>query len=364
MDKQHKNILYIGPYNEESNRGRIALANINGLIKAGHNLKIIPIYSDGKKNKETPSSLIAVEKANIENYDICIQHCEPMQYAFSNRIEKNIGIFGCKNISPETIIHTRLALLDSFVVHSKKVYNGLSRNLARHISNNMIYCPTYIDLEYVSNYKKDKLDWSDSQKYYFYTELEFTDEYDWEKIIYVYFTTFKHQKTELIIKTTQIKDEIQADEINKLINKIALSAHVVPNKDNVPKVLNGIFDEETTMALYNTIDCFIDCGRTQEYNSNLFLAAALKKDLICNSKLAASDFFSNTYQVDGYPCNINFTDHSNICHSSIYETYYTMESNSLKQQLRSAYINRYNKKIVDDTELGRYDISNVNKLLC
>lgn len=363
MDKQPKKILYIGPYNEESNKGKIALTNIKALQKQQHQLKIVPIYCSQKKSKQTPPELISLEKTNLEKYDICIQHCDPMQYSFNGSFDTNIGIWGCKSFSPENIVHTRLSLLDRFVVHSKKIYDGLSRNISRTISKNMVYCPAYIDLNHIQNYKKDKPDWIDNRKYYFYTELEFTEEYDWEKLIYVYLTAFQHKNTGLVIKTTEINDDTEAAEINEKINQIAIAAHIIPNNDNTPKILNGIFDEDTTMMLYNGMDCFIDCGRSQEYNSNLIVAAALNKDIVCNSRLASSDLFLHTYQVNGYPCNVNYTD-NDILSSSMYETHYTMECNSLREELILAYTNQYNKQKISNEELEQYDISNINNLLC
>jgi len=363
MDNK-KNILYIGPYNEESNRGKIALTNIKGLQKIGHNLKIVPIYDNQEKYRNTLEDLSTLETNRLESYDVCIQHCDVMQYAFNGCVGKNIGIYNCKNIPSEPIINTRLALLDFIVVNSQTVYNGLRRVLSKNLSKNMVFCPTYIDLEYIKNYSKDKMEWANDTKYYFYTELEFDDNYDWEKIIYVYMTTFKHKNCELIIKTANIADGDEASIISEKINLIAASANLTLNDQNRPKILNGTFDENIMMQIYNTINCFIDCGKTHEYNTNIFIAAALQKDIICNAKLASGEFFPEAYQVDADPCNIKNKRYNDIMSSSMYDTSYSMKCESLREAMITIYHNQYTVKKIDEETLKLYDISNINNLLC
>ena len=363
MDK-HKNILYIGPYNEESNRGRVSLINVKALNKIGHRLKAVPIYYPGEKNKETPQDLLPLENNNLEHYDICIQHCDPMQYSFNNNIDKNIGIYTPNSVTSEPIINTRMALLDNIIVYSKKIYTQLPRILSQHILNKLRYCPKYIDLDYIINYKKELLDWTDSQRYYFYSELEFTEEYDWEKLIYVYLTSFMNKNAGLIIKTKNIADEEQASYITNKINNIAMYANIKPNKDNMPKILNGVFDEDTQMRIYNSIHCFIDCGRNYDYNNNILVAAALQKRIICNSQLSTSDFFPEMYKVNAIACTVNYSFNNDLLSSSMYEQHYSMECNSLKETMNLAYDNRYLKEKISYEQLKPYDISNINNLLC
>ena len=360
----NKKILYIGPYNEESNRGRMSLANIKGLHKIGHKLKIVPIYYPGEIFKETDPDLIRLENNNLEKYDICIQHCDPMHYAFNNNIQKNIGIYTPNNITSENIINTRFCLLDNIVVNSNTVYDKLSRIISRDLFKNTKYCPKYIDLEHIINYPKEYVDWTEDTKYYFYSELEFTDKYDWEKLIYVYLTYFIKKNCGLIIKTTTIADEIEASEITKKINNIAIYANINLNKDDMPIILNGIFDEDTIMKLYNSIDCFIDAGRTYDYNNNVLLAAALNKDIICNEQLPTSEFLSNTYHVAAHPCNINYSFNNDLLSSSMYEIHYSMDCQSLRENMNVSYTNRYLIPINKYEELKTYDMSNINELLC
>jgi hypothetical protein len=360
----NKNILYIGPYNEESNRGRASLNNIKALHKVGHKLKIVPIYYPGEKFKETEAGIINLENTNLDNYDICIQHCDPMHYAFNRNIKKNIGLYTPNNITSEPIINSRLSLLHNVVVNSQIVYDKLSRIVSRDLLSTMKYCPKYIDLQYILDYPKEQLDWIDTKKYYFYTELEFTQGYDWEKIIYVYLTYFIKKNCGLIIKTQNISDEAEANDITKKINDIAMYTNINLQKDDMPKILNGIFDEQTNMQIYNSIDCFIDCGKTYDYNNNVLIAAALGKDLICNSKSPAANLFSDIHTVNGQPCNIHYDFNNDLLSSSMYETHYSMDCESLRDTMNFVYVNQYSSTKIDRKELQQYDMSNINELLC
>lgn len=361
-----KNILYIGPYNEYSNRGRDCLTNILSLHNNGHNIKVVPIYCNQASLKTTPPELMALELNNFSHYDISIQHCQPMEYCFNGNISKNIGIYDPDNLCNESVINSRLMLLDNVVVNSIIVFDHLRKITSDNIRNRIKLCPKYIDLDRVINYEKKYMDWTNKNKYYFYTELEFTDEYDWEKIIYTYFRDFAKRNCGLIVKTQQIEDRQYADDINEQIRNIAIKANVQVNKDNMPNVLNGIFDEETTMQLYNSVHCFIDATKTYKINSNLLIAAALQKDIICNSQLSFAKIFPQTYSVDAYPCNINLQSYDDLLGSSMYDNYYSMSCTDLKNNMMLAYINRYenNQNKISYKELQQYDIQNINSLLC
>ena len=351
----NKKILYIGPYNEESNRGRFSLTNLRALHKKKYLIRAVPIYYPGEYWNDTPEDLLELEHNNFDTYDICIQDCDPLQYSLNCKIKKHIGIYSGEDMSDDRMLNTRMCLLDKVVVTSKKLYNNLSRILSQDLKRHIQQGTCYIDLEHVLKYKKDVLDWSKDGKYYFYTEVIFNDTYDWEKLIYVYMNNFMKRNCGLIIKTFGIETEEDAINISRRIDDIAYTVNVSASKENGPKILSGIYDEESTMKLYNSIDCFIDCNKTNQYNNNILKAAALKKDIICNAHLAASEFFEQSYKVDAYPCNIN---------KNMYSKSYSMETNSLRDTMLKAYSNRYDSPKVTKQELEKHDISNIDNLLC
>ncbi len=355
-------ILYIGPYNEVSNRGRLSLSYIRGLHQSGHRLKIVPVYYPSEKFVDTPEDILELESNNLDEYSICFQHCDPTQFCFNRQFKKNIGIYTPTNITNQDIINTRLSLLDHVIVSSDAMYDGLRHILAPHIFNRMRCCPYIFDVKQTMQQETKSLEWIEADRFYFYCELEFNEEYDWEKLLYVYISTFMHKKAGLVLRTSDIRNEYEAGDITMRINQIATAAGVDIEEASMPKVLNGYTDDQMSLSFIKATDCMIECGRTHDYNINIFKAAALKKNLICNNKLAASEFFE-TNSVEGLACNINNSSHHDRFSSDFYNKHYTMEPTSLRQQMLTVYYERFQDKPDNSKTLEKYDIRNLDRIL-
>lgn len=356
------NILYIGPYNEVSNRGKLSLSYIRGLHQSGHKLKIVPVYYPNEKFVDTPDDILELESNNLDKYDICFQHCDPMQFCFDRAFDKNIGIYTPTNITNQDIVNTRLSLVDHVIVTSDKMYDGLQHILAPHIFSKIRCCPYIFDVKNTMQQETREFEWIEDDRFYFYSELEFNEEYDWEKLLYVYVSTFMHKKAGLVLRTSDIRNEYEAGEITMRINQIAMSAGIDIDEESMPKVLNGHTDDSMSLSFIKHTDCMIECGKTHDYNPNIFKAAALGKDLICNNKLAASEFFE-TSSVEGLPCNINYNNHQDKFSSDFYNRHYTMEPTSLRQQMLKVYYERFQEKPDISTRLEKYDIRNLDRIL-
>lgn len=363
MTKDVHNILYIGPYNEESNRGAYAINNIKALISLGHNIKTIPIYCYDKQ-LDTPLDILDLETKSIANYDICIQHCDVLEYSFHKSFKQNIGIYSPSTITPHPIINSRLGLLDKIIVNSPLVLDALTKVVSENILRKIVYCPYVINIQNILTHNKEELTWIDPTRYYFYTELEFSDSYDWEKIIYVYLTRFIHHKAGLIIKTKDLDDEYKVETLRKKIDAMAIEANVEPKPENMPRILNGRFSLSDSLKVFNSINCFIESNKTLEYNYNVLLAAILNKDIIANENLPTAHLFDNTYNVKGHICNISHNYYNDIIESSMYNYYSSMDTNSLSNKMLEAYNNRYNQSNKYDNRLSDYDSSNIQNILC
>ncbi len=361
----NKNILYIGPYNEESTRGRYSLNNIRALIKAGYNLKTVPISYYGTRFKPTPEDLLVTEQSDYDYYDINIQHCDIMQFCYDGRYGKNIGIYTPVDKPEDPIINTRLALLDNIVVNSKKTKNALRQVLVTEVNNKVHYSPKYIDFENVDTTEKIRLDWIDKNRYYFYAEVEFTQSYDWEKIVFVYATHFANKNCGLVLKTYDIKNEEQLIAVEERIESICIEANVQPSPETKPQILTGIYNNDQAVKVLNSMDCIIDACKTYDYNDNIILAASLGKSIIANRNLPASTFLKTIIPVESHKCNMNINMYNDII-SSGYSEYRTMDNSSLRDAMSHAHITeQYQKEdIHDQDEIQQYDISNIDKLLC
>lgn len=355
-----KNIMYIGPYKEESNRGYYSYMNIKALERAGHNIKTIPVFSCRYLNNKISNDIVHLENNTFDKYDICIQHCDALQYTYNSCFEKNIGIFDFVNFDPNPIVNSRLVLLDKIVVNSKNKVRILQETLSAGLHRKLIYSPQLIDLD---NKENSTLEWTDKKRFYFYAELDFSEQYDWEKLIYIYLTNFMDKQTGLTIKTKKLDSQKKIDLIKKQIYDMASEAKVKPISESMPNVLNGVYDKKNLKKIYNTANCYIDVNKANEPCYAAIHFAATGKPLICNKKLTTASYFKNSIKVDGLLCNSSMVCYDDIMNNCMNNYYYSMNAEELASAMIEVYKNRYNSEKITYEEIKQHEISNINNLL-
>jgi len=364
----NKNILYIGPYTEYTDRGNAATNNILALSALGHNLHCIPIYTKTdhthreEKNLDETIKKYTIEK--LDHYDICIQHCDALSYVYDSRFEMNIGIYSFNYLNADPIIESRFNLLDRIIVNTLDKLHNLSGVVNDKCLRKIKYCPEYIDLNKTSEYSKDKFDWVEPNQYYFYSEIEFTDLYDWEKLFYVYITSLMNSQTKLIIRTQTLDDD-QIQVLTDVIRRIAVSANISPANKSLPKILNGIFSIDKEVKLINSIDCVIDVSKGNNFNYLFLKAAAMNKRIIGNANTSSAHILPNIFLVNSSPCNINVKYHDDETNNTMYNYYYSIDSNSLRENMFNAFYSRFeDQDLYGDVLINNYDIKHVSNLIC
>jgi hypothetical protein len=359
-----QNILYIGPYREESSRGFYSYMNIKALEKAGHKLKIIPLFLYGKLNNKFSQDIEHLEENNLDKYDVCIQHCETLDYAYNSYFKKNIGIYDFGNFDPNPMVNSNVILLDKIVVSSENKKTILQNVLSQQLHQNIIVSPQLININHIRYKEKKELDWPDKNRFYFYSELDFSEQYDWEKLIYIYLTSFMNKNTGLIIQTKDLEEE-KIKLLKNQIYSMATAAKVKPVSSAMPQVLNGVYDEENLLTIHNSVDCLIDVNKSNEPSYSALCFAINDKPIICNKYLTTADYFSKAYRVDGMICNSSMIYNNDIMNSSMNNYYYTLDGEQLKNAMLETYQNRYKTKNVDiyKQEINNHDISQINNIL-
>ena len=361
MNKTQHNILYIGPYLEESLRGSYARNIVKGLNKEGHKLDLVPIFSKVNQTIDKESldeNIKNLESNALDSYDICIQHCDPNSYVYSNKFKQNIGIYTPLTHDIDPITYSKLELLDKIIVNSSSAFQALSSIM---LKTQIQYCPSFIDEDILFSDKLEKLKWVEKNKYYFYTELEFDEMHDWEKLIYVYLTSF-NKDTSLIIKTKDLEiDETKVEMIHKQINLLAMDANIEPNSERMPKIMSGRYKDMGYANLINSIDCYIDVQCHVEPNDHAFLASKMGKAVIAH-KYSELQNLKMTYSVDSFPVNKYQNHYDSLLFSSMYNYYYSLDSNSLREQMKLAYRDRLERpKIKKDST---FNVENINGAIC
>ncbi len=358
-----KNILYIGPYREESNRGFYAYMNIKALQKAGHNIKTIPRFCEKYLNNKIFNDIADLEKNNFDRYDICIQHCGNSEFVYHSDFERNIGICDISGFDPDPIINNNLFLLDQIVVNCKVKLKVLQNIVSSKLYDKFVYSPQLLDCANIEEYKTpETFEWMEKDRFYFYTELNFTEQYDWEKLIYTYVTTFTNSNTGLILKTNNLskeKSQLVLEDIRNILTDSRLKA----NDNNMPILINNVLDKSDLAKIYSNVHCFVDVNKTNEASYSVLNLAAMNKHIISNDRLTTSSYLTNCLHVNSMICNSQAAYYNDITDNNIYNYYYTMDNNDLRQSMITAYYSRH--KQIDDLhdDISQYDISNINNLL-
>jgi len=317
-----------------------------------------------KEEKDLDEIIKECTIKKLDRYDICIQHCDALGYVYDSRFEMNIGMYSFNCVKSDPIIETRFNLLDRIIVNTLDKLQNLSGLVSNKCFKKIKYCPEYIDLKKISEYSKDKFDWVESNQYYFYSEVEFTDLYDWEKLLYVYITSLMNSQTKLIIRT-QALDEDQVEILTDIVRKIAVAANISPANKSLPKILNGTFSIDKEIKLINSIDCIVDVSKGNNFNHSFLTAASMNKRIIANTNTSSAHILPNISLVDSYPCNTNVKYHDDEANSTMYNYYYSIDSNSLRENMFNAFYSRFeNQDLYGDVLINNYDIKHASDLIC
>lgn len=357
-----QNILYIGPYREDSNRGYYSYYNIKGLIKGGHNIKTIPRFSNRYINNRISDDIVHLENNNLDYYDVCIQHSDSLQYSYNKSFKTNIGIYDVANFDPNPIVNADFFLLDKIVISSRNKFPILQEVLSLQNYNKLVYLPQLADFDEIQNQETNNLQWMEN-RFYFYSELDFSDQYDWEKLIYVYLTTFMNKNTGLVIKTKNLTDPKKIELIKKQIYDIAKEANIKPVPRAMPQVLNNAFNKKELATIYKNTDCFIDINKANEQSYAAIHFAALDKPIICNSYLTTASYFREAIKTEGMICNSSMGYYEDISNASLYNYYYTINTESLREAMLGTYSNQYSKNTNLYGELDNHNVTKINEIL-
>ena len=356
-----KNILYIGPYREDSNRGYYSYYNIKGLIKGGHNIKTIPRFSNRCINNIISDDIVHLENNNFDHYDICIQHSDSLQYSYNKSFKLNIGIYDFANFDPNPIINSSFYLLDKIIVSSKNKFKILQDTLSPYNYNKLVYLPQLADFEEIDNQETNTLEWIEN-RFYFYCELDFSEQYDWEKLIYVYLTTFMNKNAGLVIKTKNLNDPKKIDLIKKQIYDIAKEANIKPIPQAMPLVLNNVFDKQELATIYKNTHCLIDINKANEQCYSSVHFAYFNKPIICNRHLTTASYFKNAIKTESMLCNSSMAYYEDISNGTLYNYYHSINPESLREAMFDIY-SRKNQRQNNYEEVEQHSITKINDLI-
>lgn len=283
------NILYIGPYREFSGMGNAARKYIQALNRAGHSVSIRPIYNIFKlyPESEIPKEILELENNRKVSYDICIQHCYPHQFHYTNKTNKTIGIVHLESKNYQKNVFQYLSLMDELIVGSASCRDSIIRcgvNKPIHI------IPEPIDLDEIDSFKQ--IATKENKEFTFYTIGDFCSRKNILTLMLAYsILSSRYKNINLIIKT---KNSISESYIKNSIdiNNTIFPAMLQDNKKQ-PRIIVGETEYKNILLLHKKGDCYVDISSGESFGYAALEAMCFDNHIIATEGIGTSDLIED-----------------------------------------------------------------------
>lgn len=366
----YKNILYVGPYREFSGAGNAARNYIEALFKAGHDVCIAPMYFTGDvyPENEISSNILPLENNQLNHYDLVIQHCHPFDYVYSNKFDKNIGIyqFNVANIHPSLV--SRLDLMDQIIVNSKFNANVLKNMCRGSVAKKIKVVPELIDLG-LANQTYIEYPWAktDNRPIIFYTIGDFIERKNLHKIIKAFLYLFNnYDNIELVIKTkphySHNNSELIHKELEYSIDKIYRSLKLNKKTSKPLKIMIGSFDHKYLLALHKNANIYIDASKAENFGYTVLEAALFDNYLITNANSSTSEISKNCLPTTSKPVETEDSYSVNFVENNPNHYWYDVSFDSLCDNMTKAYMSAISEPKTRH-ELSQYSYETIENIL-
>jgi hypothetical protein len=336
------NILYIGPYKENTGMGRSARRHIDALgYNFDVNLSIRPIYFTPYLDtaNESGKDYSEFEDNSSSYYDIVIQYGIPNCFEYKKNFGKNICI---TDIDTLNIGHTgwvdRMNLMDHVVVQSQWSKRSLEHAGFRG-KINIIPEPFNLS-QFHNNY--DTLFKNNNNDFVFYYIGKHQDKNNIKGLLSAFFLEFrKHDDAKLIIKTDMAGFDHQEAEkiITYDIQYVEKVLRVNSNHVQAPHVIIGYYEQEYLMRLHNQCDCYVNVCKAESFGASAIESALFGKLVITNHEIGSNSYINkyNGFEIQSMLTNVTSKDFYMENTFTVYEQWKEPFIDSIREQMRKAY---------------------------
>lgn len=345
------NILYLGPYRENTGLGRSSRRWLKCLTSdSSNNICSRPIYpTQNTQFHDTEIFDFTTENTMFNKYDYIIQHGPPDMFIYDKRFGKNIGII---EIETDNIYHSgwveKINILDEVVVGSSVAKMSLEHSGVK--------IPIKIIPEPYDNYTSNNQDnfFGSNPKYQtsyiFYTIGQYFEKKNILGIVLSFLLEFdENDDVQLFIKTG---DYYQSNEnLEKIIKHDianihnAVKRHAV--KDNRVDILCGLLTDNDIYRLHKSCNCYVNAVKS-DANGACVIEAKLHNNTVINTDGVGSSDYINAIQdflVESIDTNVYSRDYYNHKTFTIHEKWKEPNIHSIRQCMRQAYENRENQNL-------------------
>lgn len=335
------NILYLGHYRENTKLGESSKRFISGLcLNKNNNLTIRPIYIH-QDNTQSNNSYMDLERKTCNHYDCVIQHTLPIMLSYNKNFGKNIAVVDLHtlNIKHSSYINY-LNLMDKVYVRSNYSLKAITD---LDTTTSIIHEP--FDALNVPNHKPQKT-------YKFLAQGTLESRYNIKKIIRAFITEFdKEHDVQLILNV--IADNAK---ISNLLSNIIHQLRAKHGIDNKIVVFNNKLTPQQEQELFTTVDCSINLDKADSNAEFTLKSLCHKKPVITQKDSASCDFVddSSGFIVDSFLTNIDFLDSYDNSIHTVYEQWYDVKIDSIRETMRKAFLSNDNKQNNINTQQFSY----------
>jgi glycosyltransferase involved in cell wall biosynthesis len=337
-----KNILYIGPYKENTGLGRSARRYIDALgYDFDINLSIRPIYFTPylDNSNEAGKDYVEFEDNISQNYDMVIQHGFANCFEYREEFGENVCI---PIVDTYNIGHTgwaeRINMMDRVIVPS--VWSRQSiLDAGVNIKTNII--PEPFNMEHFNKDHPDLFDNQDND-FVFYYIAKHKDKNNIKALIAAFLMEFtKNDDVKLLIKTDMQGFDDQESErmIAYDIKQIERSLRIDAKTSQIPRIIVGHYEQEYIMRMHNQCDCYVDVCKAQNFGASSIESMLFDNITIVNSGTGANTYINNQngIEIESILTNVYSKDFYMENTFTIYEKWREPFLDSIRSSMREAY---------------------------
>lgn len=292
-------VLYISHHRENSGWGEAARNYILALDSVGVEVCVRAIQV-GQPKQEIPDRILELEKRDIRDCDVVIQHVLPKYMDYNGRLY-NIGLYVTENDLLYTEWPAKLNLMDELWVANDRMLRNHS--LAKISPKTFVMPHTYNPERFDRVYPK--MDLNTGGDYLFYSIIDFNKRKNLAGLIRAFHTVFTpNQPVSLVIKTniSGMDPEVCRHTVVERINEIKRGLKLYDSIDKYKQevVITGTMTDDQIMELHATGDCFVSTSYNEAWNLGLFEAACYGNTVLGNDCDGHRMFLSQDQLVHSY----------------------------------------------------------------
>jgi len=352
-----KNILYIGPYKENTGLGRTARRYVDALgYNLDINLSIRPIYFSAHLDygNESGKDYVEFEDNSSQAYDMVIQHGYPNCFEYHADFGENICI---PEINTYNIGHTgwteRLNMMDTVIVPSEWTHKSI---VDAGCESKIKRIPEPFNLEHF-NKTYEPIYELDEEAFVFYYIASHKDKNNINALVAAFFLEFQsHDNVNLVIKTH--KEGFTDSETERIviydIEQLEKCLRIDYDSVVKPHILVGQYQQEYIMRLHYQADCFVNVSRCENFGASSIESMLFNNLTIVNKGSGPNTYIDhkNGFEINSFLSHVYSKDFYVPYEYTIYEQWREPYLDSIRKQMRLAY---ETTELEKDTKIQNFD---------